>query len=258
MNVSIAQRQSFTASALFSRTSVLALAGAAIALTAATSAVKAADFPEIFTPSHAPSNGYQSHSAPLGGYVGLRGGFTMADDTDFRIHSATVNNHYDDWQLQGSVFAGTEAEFMPGLRGRLEAELGIVNFAIDSHTLNDDTHPLFGSAGDTSAITGLINAYVDADFGKFRPFVGFGGGLAQVSFEDHGSTHTGVIMNDDDSSFVWQISGGLAVDVTQHITLEGMVRYQSIMDVELKALDDTISQTDLATTSALAGIRYRF
>ncbi|MGD1887229.1 MAG: outer membrane protein, partial [Cohaesibacteraceae bacterium] len=68
-------------------------------------------------------------------------------------------------------------------------------------------------------------------------------------------------MADDDTAFSWQVSGGVGYDLTARITLEGMVRYQSIMDVELTstALGGNLnSETYLNATSGLVGLRYRF
>ena len=220
----------------------------------------AADVPQTYTPAPEPyvQQRVSTTFTNAGPYVGVRGGASFADDTDFAIGGGTVTNEYEDWGLTGSVFAGYGMEFFPGFGGRIEAELGYSTFEIDRHLLGGAAQA--GPTGDTSAFSGMVNAYVDANVGAFRPFAGVGLGLARVSFDDHGTT-AGTLMDDVDTAFSWQVSGGVGYDLTDRITLEGMVRYQSIMDVELTstALGGNLnSETYLNATSGLVGLRYRF
>ena len=223
---------------------------------------QAADIPQYSAPAQAPyvEQRVQSGFSALRPYVGVRGGFSMADDTSFTITGpAVVTNSYEDWNLTRSAFGGIETQFFPGFGGRLEGELGYSSFEVESHSTGGAA--LAGSTGDTTALTAVVNGYVDAQLGAFRPFAGVGLGMASVNFDSHGATAPGIVMNDDDTAFLWQVSGGLAYDVTDQITLEGMVRYQSIMDVELNSTaagGGLASSTDLNSTSALVGMRYRF
>lgn len=222
---------------------------------------QAADIPVYNPPQAAPyvEQRVQSGFSHVGPYVGVRGGFGMADDTDFTIGLGRVTNEYEDWNLTGSGFVGYEAQFFPGFGGRLEGELGLSSFEVENHRLGGAVQA--GSTGETSALFGAVNAYVDADLGLFRPFAGVGIGMASVDFDNHGTTGLGTVMNDDDTAFLWQVSGGVGYQMTDQITLEGMVRYQSIMDVELTSTaagGSLGSSTDLNSTSALVGLRYRF
>ncbi|MEO0384488.1 MAG: outer membrane beta-barrel protein [Pseudomonadota bacterium] len=221
---------------------------------------RAADVPQTYTPAPAPyvEERVQTSFSRFGPYVGVRGGAAWVDDTDFAITGATVTNTYEDWNLTGSAFAGYEMEFFPGFGGRIEAELGYSSFNIEDHLVGGAVQA--GSDGDTTAFTGMVNAYVDANLGAFRPFAGVGLGMAQVNFNDHGTT-AGVLMDDDDTKFAWQVAGGVGYDLTSNITLEGMVRYQSIMDVGLTSTaagGSVSSSTDLNSTQGLLGLRYRF
>ncbi len=222
-----------------------------------TGQAKAADIPQTYTPAPAPvvDQRVQSGFSTFSPYVGVRGGFGWLDDTDFGTAAGTINNSYDDWGLTGSAFAGIGTQFFPGFGGRLEAELGYSSFEVERHSIGGTAQPL--PTGDTTAFTGMVNAYVDADLGGFRPFAGAGIGLSNVSFNDHGANGA-VLMDDDETNFAWQIAGGVGYDLSQQLTLEGMVRYQSIMDVGLTAVDGTSSSIDLNNTSALVGLRYRF
>ena len=232
--------------------------GAAVLAGLATSAT-AADLPQTYTPAPEPyvEQRVQSGFSSFSPYVGVRGGFAMVDETAFSIGAGTVTNSYEDWNLTGSGFAGIGAEFFPGFGARLEGELGYASYEIESHTQGG---PVLSPTGDTTAFFGAVNAYIDANIGGFRPFAGAGLGLANVSFNDHGAGGA-VLMDDDDTAMLWQVSGGVGYDLTQNLTLEGMVRYQSVMDVELTSTaagGSLNSSTDLDATSAQVGLRYRF
>lgn len=223
---------------------------------------RAADVPQTYSPAPAPyvEDRVQTSFSRFGPYVGVRGGAAWADDTDFGIGTpATVTNTYEDWNLTGSVFAGYETEIFPGFGGRIEAELGYSSFEVDSHALSTGA-AANNPTGDTTAFTGMVNAYVDAHLGMFRPFAGVGLGIAQVNFNDHGANGA-ILMDADDTNLAWQVSGGVGYDLTSNLTLEGMVRYQSIADVELTSTvagGSVASSTDLNSTQGLLGLRYRF
>eukprot|EP00752_Nemacystus_decipiens_P018987 g17043.t1 len=225
----------------------------------------AADIPDYSAPAPQPyvEQRVETSFARFGPYVGVRGGAAFADDTSFTSAApgpvGVLTNEYEDWNLTGSVFAGYEMEFFPGFGGRIEAELGYTSLNIEDHLLAGASQA--GADGDTSVFSGMVNAYVDAHLGAFRPFAGVGLGMAQVSFNDHSTTAGGVLLDDDDTNFAWQLSGGVGYDLTDRITLEGLVRYQSVMDVGLTttaAGGSVSSSTDLNSTSAQLGIRYRF
>ena len=225
---------------------------------------RAADVPQTYSPAPAPyvEQRVQSSFSRVGPYVGVRGGAGWLDDTSFTADDGggvdLYSNSYEDWNFTGSVFAGYEVGFFPGFGGRIEAELGYSSFDVESQSIGGANQP--SPTGDTTAFTGMVNAYVDADLGAFRPFAGVGLGMAQVNFNDHGANGA-VLVDDDDTKFTWQVSGGVGYDLTNNLTLEGMVRYQSVMDVGLTssgAGGATTSSTDLNSTSGLVGLRYRF
>ncbi|MBV6657532.1 MAG: porin family protein, partial [Devosiaceae bacterium] len=225
------------------------------------SPVQAADIPQAAPVAAAPviEQRVASTFSSFGPYIGIRGGAAFVDDTSFTITGPnTVTNEYEDWGLTGSAFAGWGTEFFPGFGGRVEAELGYSSFDIEDHFVGGAA--VASPTGDTSAFTGVVNTYVDASLGAFRPFAGVGLGVAQVNFNDHGTAGT-VLMDDSDTALVWQLSGGVGYSLTPKLTLEGMVRYQSIEDVELTSTaagGDLDSSTDLTSTSALVGLRYGF
>lgn len=194
-----------------------------------------------------------------GMYIGVRGGAVFADDTRFTIAGpATVRNDYD-LGYTGSGFVGLELpDIYYGLGVRLEGELGLAQFEVDTHTVGAAPIASAASFGATDALYGMANLYVDYGLGVFRPFVGGGIGVAQVEFDNHGITGAPGVMDDTANGLAWQVMGGLGVDVTNAITLEAMVRYQAIQDVGVISSTGPKTQVDLASTQVMLGARFSF
>jgi opacity protein-like surface antigen len=95
-----------------------------------------------------------------------------------------MSTRYEDWNLTGSAFAGYEWGSSP-----VSAAASKPSLAIPASTVEGPLggRRLASPTGDTTAFTGMVNAYVDADLGAFRPFAGVGLGMAQVNFNDHGT-----------------------------------------------------------------------
>lgn len=194
-----------------------------------------------------------------GFYAGLRGGTVWANDTRFAINAGTpVENTYQ-LGFSGSGFIGVDLpDIYYGLGVRLEGELGLSQFAVDTHTVGGAAVAATGSFGKTDAFTGTVNLYLDYGFGVVRPFVGGGVGVARVGFDDHGVTGSPGVMDDTENGLTWQVMAGLGVDVTSTITVEAMVRYQGIEDVGLVSATGPKTQVDLGTSQVMLGARFNF
>jgi OmpA-OmpF porin, OOP family len=194
-----------------------------------------------------------------GFYAGARGGVGFAQDTQFTIAGPTlVENEYLEGFTGGAFFGFEVRDMYHGAGLRVEGELGYSFFDIDTHTVGGAAATAANSFGSTRAFTGMLNAYVDYGLGAFRPFIGGGVGVARLELENHGIAAAPGVMNDTQNGFAWQAMGGVAYDVTQAISLEAMVRYQSIMDVELASSTGIRSSVDLASTQVLLGVRFNF
>ncbi|MEM1288615.1 MAG: outer membrane beta-barrel protein, partial [Pseudomonadota bacterium] len=189
-------------------------------------------------------------------YLGLRGGFSVVDDTEFDIAAGTVSNAYDSANPAGSAFVGFDMRPYSVLGTRIEIEVGYASNDVESHTLANAS--LREPTGTTTALTGAINGYIDAHLGPFRPFIGAGIGIALVDFDQHGAAAPGMVMDTGSEAFFWQIAGGLGYQVNPALTIEAMARYQSIKDVELTSTDNIDSEADLDSTQAMVGFRYSF
>lgn len=192
-------------------------------------------------------------------YAGLRGGVSVADETSFDVTGATIVNSFESASPMANIFAGYELRLGPAGSARVEVEAGYGSYNIKEHLIA--SAPQFASRGSTIVNTGAVNAYIDAHWGAVRPFVGAGFGIAIVDFDDHGTLVAGTVMDSSDASFLWQVAGGIGFDVSSNFVVETMVRYQSIMDVELTSTTlggNLTSSTELNSIQGLVGLRYNF
>jgi opacity protein-like surface antigen len=215
-------------------------------------------------------------------YAVLRGGISDMSRTGFAVDSATpafptadVVNRYRTGQFFSAALGLDTGEIGDQIATRFEVELGFLRNRAASHTLTSvpaqGAMPIVtrfsdGNArGSTEAFFGMVNYYADWRFGRFRPFVGAGVGLAQVNFRRHGvSALVAPVMDDSDMSIAWQIGAGLAFEVTRSITIEAGYRYFRIDDVNLTTSDlgapgaRISSTTSIAANQFYVGARVRF
>jgi opacity protein-like surface antigen len=232
----------------------LLIAGAVLALIVPAVPAIAADLynPPPETDYEPPANTY----APASWYVALRGGAVFTDDTSFGTLGTTVDNTYD----AGPFVAGAVGYQFRTWGLRAEAELGYLESSVSSHDIdgvgsfsNDDAF------GDTSAMFGLASLYYDLPINApIRPFVGGGIGAADVSFENHGTTPTGTVLDDSSNAFAWHLTAGVNYDISPNMALEVGYRYLEFDGVEVTAADGTQSSIDTGNHISFAGLKYRF
>jgi opacity protein-like surface antigen len=189
-------------------------------------------------------------------YVALRGGAVFADDTSFETLGTTVDTSYD----TGGFVAGAVGYHFRNSWLRAEAEIGYITSSVDSHDIAGvGTFSEDDASGDTSAFFGLASIYYDIPLNApIKPFVGGGVGAADVSFEDHGTTATGTVLDDSATAFAWHLSAGVGYELRENVALEVGYRYLAFEGVDLTALDGTETSIDVADHIVFAGLRYRF
>ena len=143
--------------------------------------------------------------------------------------AVVVTNQYEDWDLGKFLRAGRP----PSSLALVVASKQSWAIPISRSTVTQLVAHHFRVRPAKHALFGAVNAYVDADLGQWRPFAGIGLGVAEVDFDRHGVSVPGIVMNDRRNAMLWQVSGGVGYDLSENLTLEGIVRYQSIMDVDL-------------------------
>jgi opacity protein-like surface antigen len=195
-----------------------------------------------------------------GFYVVVRGGATFAEDTDFDLDTSpvTVTNEYDDTGYTVSGAVGYEMSKLYGGAIRAELELGYFENEIEAHKLNGARVSGKDAFGETSAFYGLANLYYDfASFGRIKPFVGAGIGFANVEFDGHGVTTAGVVMDDEDTGFAYQLSAGANIGLTSKVDLEIGYRFLGVTGVELDAVDGTTSDIDVDNHIIYGGLKFK-
>lgn len=227
-----------------------------------TSAAHAADIDIIEAPMPASD----------GAYVAARiaGAFPANTDFDLTVEPTNVVNDYESIGYGGSIAVGYGYGIGVGAI-RAELEAGLLSQKIESHTLAavpaTVSDPL--ASGTTEVLYGTVNAAIDIEAGMgFRPFIAGGIGLAEVNFKNHGVTLAapvgalgpGVVtaMNDKDTGIAWHVGGGLGYAVNDQITLEAGYRYFGVSNVELTAIDGTVSSVPIRQHQVTLGMRYGF
>ncbi len=208
---------------------------------------------------------YKDSPTPFapGIYFAVRGGAAFAQDTDFDFDALSVNveNQYD----TGYFVSGAIGKSLTGITGigglRGELEIGYFESDIDAHNVGGTLFQGDDAFGTTSGLFGLVNVFYDFnEFGRFKPFIGGGIGLARVEFDSHGVNLGGadtVVMDDEDTGFAYQLSAGANIALTETVDLELGYRFLGVTGVELEAVDGTASDVDVENHIVYGGLRFK-
>jgi opacity protein-like surface antigen len=122
----------------------------------------------------------------------------------------------------------------------------------------DVTGELGGASddGSTSANAFMANAVYWFDplgaMGAVQPYLGAGLGAARVDTDLFGDSW------DTDTTFAWQVMGGIGYDVTPNWTLLGEVRWFATQDDDFNGPGDLSFETSFETFDLLVGASYSF
>jgi opacity protein-like surface antigen len=193
-------------------------------------------------------------------YIALRGGLAFPEDTDFNALGRNITNTYDTgYVLSGAagVYLGNISN-MRGLRGELE--LGYRGADVDTHTVSGvGTFSGASAFGRTGVTYGFASLYYDFDTGtSIRPFVGAGGGIADIDFKSHGVSATGTVLNDNATAYAYHLTAGFNIDLTRGLTLETAYRYFGTTGADLTAVNGTRSSVDVNDHQLMIGLRQSF
>lgn len=210
--------------------------------------------------------------ASSGAYVAARiaGAFPANTDFDLTVVPTNIVNDYKTIGYGGALAVGYGYGIGVGAV-RAELEAGLLTQEIESHTLTalpaTLSDPL--AFGTTEILYGTINAAVDIEAGMgFRPFLAGGVGMAQVNFKNHGVTLGAAVgplgpgpvtaMNDKDTGIAWHVGGGVGYAIDDQVTIEAAYRYFGVSNVELTAVDGTVSSVPIRQHQVTLGMRYGF
>ncbi len=190
-------------------------------------------------------------------YLAVRGGLSFPEDTSFNTLGLGITNEYD----LGYFFSGAAGvSNLAGVRGlRGELEVGYTQSDIESHNVGGVKFT-GGNAFGRSALTyGLASLYYDFNTGTIvRPFIGAGGGIADVSFENYGVTGVGSVLDSSDTAYAYHITAGANVEITKSLNFELAYRYLGTTGAELTARDGTKTEVDTVDHQIMFGLRQSF
>ena len=193
--------------------------------------------------------------AQTGPYGELRGGIVFLNDADLDDDGGFDDEISFDTGFLIAGAAGYAHE--SGFRGELE--LGYRKNNNDE--LDFEFIGSFDAKGDTSAFTTMVNGYYDIDFGvpKFRPYVGFGIGLAVIDTEVRAA---GIkLVDDSDTVFAYQALAGMAYHFTPNVAATLGYAFLATTDPKFKIEPGAGTgsvDAEYASHNVMAGIRYTF
>ncbi|TVP54001.1 MAG: porin family protein [Halomonadaceae bacterium] len=197
-------------------------------------------------------------AAETSNYMAFKGGITEVRDNHFDIAAGRVNSNYDTGYNVG-LAVGRQYAQGRNFSVRTELELGYQEADINNHRVGGARQN--DPDGELSMLTGFVSVYGNRDMDLIDGAVfifGAGAGLAQVEFKDYGIEGQAALMDDDDISYGFHITTGLAFPITDALTLEGTYRYISIEDVKFRAVDGTSTEQRVESHNFMAGLRLAF
>jgi opacity protein-like surface antigen len=193
-------------------------------------------------------------------YLALRGGWTFPDDTNFNVAGLSVANEYDTgYFIAGAVGVKLGgATGIGGLRGDIEA--GYKNADVSAHVLSTGARFSGGAQrGSTDTTYVMASLYYDFDTGsRIRPFIGAGGGIADVNFDSHGTSTTGTLLDSNATAYAYHLTAGLNFELAPGLQLETAYRYFGTAGADLTAIDGTKTSIDTHDHQIMIGLRQSF
>ncbi len=185
-------------------------------------------------------------------YVSGNIGATYFSDID----ASEANGTLSQLELDTGIFVSGAVGIRVADFFRGELEVSHKKNGVDSFSLNNINIPNVN--GDTGTTAALANLYVDfLPEHKLRPYVSGGIGIATIKTDISGPTAiftNGVVSDDSDMVFAWQVGLGASLAVTPNVDLTGGYRYFGTNDFNL----DTVSVGGLGGHEIMIGARYNF
>lgn len=200
-----------------------------------------------------------AQAADQGPYVRLDTGWSFSRDA-----SKDLNDDVGD-----SYIIGAGAGYRLNQHLRVDATLGYRG------GYEIDTNSQLGGVGldwkgDVSALTGLVNVYGDiGKFGMFTPYVGAGVGFSRNKVDDIDVSALGVtgkLDGDTNTSFAWQVSAGVGIEVAPRWTMDIGYRYLDMGEAKSGTsanvggvtVTGNAEKGDLRAHEVQVGVRYAF
>ena len=130
---------------------------------------------------------------------------------------------------------------------RLEGEVAYQKNESDKIRMSMGTFPL---TGDFSVISYMLNGYYDIKAGVVTPYLSAGLGVAQVSLNN--VPDPPMVISETHSVFGYQLGAGVALPLTDNISLDARYRYSRTSTVNLSGTHGNI---EIPASGFLLGVR---
>ena len=207
--------------------------------------------------------------AAEGWYVSGQAGASYLSDADLDDPTGTlVEPDTDfDFDIGFSVAGAIGYAFINNFR--VEAEVNYAKHDIAQFTIpcvgfclelfeSGEARTIIEGDGDVTAVGFMANAFYDIDTGgRWRPYLGGGVGISNISVSD--VAISGVpLADDDDTVFAFQLGAGIGYEVTPTTTLSLDYRFFSTADPDFIAVDGTPFGSEYHRHDIRAGVRFSF
>ncbi|PKN52426.1 MAG: hypothetical protein CVU55_04060 [Deltaproteobacteria bacterium HGW-Deltaproteobacteria-13] len=137
---------------------------------------------------------------------------------------------------------------------RMEGEIGYQRNSMDKATVCDGGGCGGGSiSGNTSALSGLVNGYIDfVNSSPVTPYISGGIGVAYVKVDVDQRNGSGTD-SFNDTIFAYQVGAGLAYAINQNLSLDLKYRYFATPELDLEG-----SKATFGSHNVYFGLRYTF
>lgn len=195
-------------------------------------------------------------------YGGVSGGANFANDIEFFSGAlgANIDTEFDTGFAVSGVIGADFGDVWQYGGVRVEAEIAYRANDVDVHKTGGAS--LAGSDGDVTSLSGMVNVMHDFLPGSdFRPYVGVGLGVAQVSYNDFGVTAIPDVLDDEDTVFAYQAIVGASYALSPTLALTGDYRYFATDDPEVTlsaGAGGNTTDAEYDSHTLMVGLRYSF
>jgi opacity protein-like surface antigen len=219
----------------------------------------------VGTPAAAADLGGQRYAAPMQTfddtptykyYLGVRGGLAFPQDTGFNAYGFDVKNSYDTgYTVSGIIGTELAKSSMGRLRG--DIEVGYTTSDVDDHKVSGFGR--FKGHGALDQTFAMASLYYDFNTGSvFRPFIGAGGGIAEVKLSKQGLTGGDTLLSGSDTAYAYHLTAGTNIALSSTLDLELAYRFMGTTGAEIRSADGTKNSIDTHDHQVLIGLRQMF
>jgi opacity protein-like surface antigen len=201
-------------------------------------------------------------------YVAVSGSAAQVEEADQRIANAPAAGSTLVGRNDMETGAGWAIAFGRSLGSfRAEVEYGRTDSESDSFRIVSPITATLQQEGEVDVSRVMLNGYYDfgAEDWRLRPFVGLGGGYAEVSLlriaglANNPSAPPFKHIDDESSGFAWQVMGGAAwALIPDRLSLTAQYRYLDAGGFEGRDFRGQAVHSETAVHSLDLGLRWRF